>query len=200
MIIGILGDAGAGKDTVADHLVSKYGFRKHQIAKKLYQQVAQTYRVSVESLANRQHKDTDIDEMSLIYCMDPAFVGFMLNKGFEMGQKLSPRTVLEQWGDYRREQNRFYFLAPILDAVRAEPWFNHVVSDVRVGLEYESLSDMGAAFWRVYCREKQISRSHATGTALAKARVDARLPNNGSLSQLFDMVDALLLSEELMTA
>lgn len=200
MIIAMLGEAGAGKDTVADHLVSNFCFRKHTIAARLYAEIAKAYGLTIEFLSNRQYKDKYLDELSLVRCMDRQFVAFMMTLGFGIGEPLSPRVILHRWGDYRRRADPFYFLGPVLKDINAEAKANHVVSDVRTLLEYSELGKRHAAYWRVSRPGMKKVENHHTETALAKARVDVRLPNTGSICQLYDMVDALLFNEELMTA
>ncbi|MBU2769006.1 AAA family ATPase, partial [Acidithiobacillus ferrivorans] len=62
VVIGLQGDPGAGKDTVADMLVQDHGFLKLSFGDVLYQEVAEAFRsnvmVNVNWLKQRDVKDT----------------------------------------------------------------------------------------------------------------------------------------------
>lgn len=118
-IIGLHGPARAGKDTIADYLVSRYGFVKFAFSDALYAEVAAAYALPDESLLrNDATKDSQLERMSLGRCNDPDFKEMarqmiMDSAGFvfpnEVG--LSPRWVLQKWGtEFRREQDPEYWI------------------------------------------------------------------------------------------
>lgn len=63
-IIGLVGRAGAGKDTVADHLVAKYGFVRIAFADKLKQIVSDLYCVPIEHFHDRELKNVPNKRLS----------------------------------------------------------------------------------------------------------------------------------------
>lgn len=118
-IIGLHGPARAGKDTIADYLVGRYGFLKFAFSDALYAEVAAAYALPDESLLrNDATKDSQLERMSLNRCNDPEFKEMarqmiMDSAGFvfpnEVG--LSPRWVLQKWGtEFRRAQNPEYWI------------------------------------------------------------------------------------------
>ena len=50
ILIGLAGHAGSGKDSVADYLVSRYGFVKSSFSDALYREVAAAFGLPDESL------------------------------------------------------------------------------------------------------------------------------------------------------
>lgn len=74
MLLGLIGAKGSGKDTLALHLVEKFGFARLAFADKLYQEVADAFGVTVEFLQNRDTKETPTLVLSLSQCKDADFV------------------------------------------------------------------------------------------------------------------------------
>lgn len=118
-IIGLHGPARAGKDTIADYLVTGYGFVKFAFSDALYAEVAAAYALPDETLLRSDTtKDSQLERMSLNRCNDPEFKELarqmiMDSAGFvfpnEVG--LSPRWVLQKWGtEFRRKQDPDYWV------------------------------------------------------------------------------------------
>lgn len=60
-VIGLLGPAGAGKSTVAEYLVKKYGARRHSLATPLKQIVQRAFDLSDEQLYGTQAQKEAVD-------------------------------------------------------------------------------------------------------------------------------------------
>lgn len=147
-VVGVLGMRGAGKDTFANQLVTRLGFKRIAFADALYQEAAAAYGVSAQFLGVRETKETDLPELRLSRCVDEQFVevaaahatrdrrlrtaalelyrtGKLTTHVSRRRQKAllkagrSPRWVLQLWGtDYRR-RSRFGVDSYWLDKVRA---------------------------------------------------------------------------------
>jgi len=104
MIIGIDGYAGAGKDTVADILVTQ-GFTKVSFADKLRRVASDSFEVPIEYFLDRNLKDKPFDKPKLItsaqlgdFCVSLGFE----DKAEEVIEKfknlkvLTPRNLLQQ--------------------------------------------------------------------------------------------------------
>lgn len=152
-IIGLHGPARAGKDTIADYLVSRYGFVKFAFSDALYAEVAAAYALPDESLLrNDATKDSQLERMSLGRCNDPDFKEMarqmiMDSAGFvfpnEVG--LSPRWVLQKWGtEFRREQDPEYWIK------KADLWMEAYTGTLKVYITGEMrdawIAEQGSMF------------------------------------------------------
>lgn len=137
VVIGLCGGKGEGKDTLAKHLVSKYGFLRLAFADELYAEVAAAYGVTVDELQARDTKEQAQEKFALVRCKDQDFVRAMLDLASDddvvadyLEAARSPRWVLQHWGtEYRRKTNDGYWRdiveAQLQDAPRV------VITDVR---------------------------------------------------------------------
>lgn len=73
-VLGLLGVKGSGKDTMARYLVDSFGFERIGFADALYQQVADSYGVTVEALNRRETKETALPFLALRLCKEAQFV------------------------------------------------------------------------------------------------------------------------------
>ncbi|APZ42519.1 hypothetical protein [Acidihalobacter ferrooxydans] len=195
MVIGLMGAAGSGKDTVADYLVSTYGFKRHAFADLLYEEVSAAFDVPVKRLMQRDTKEQPMRALRLSRCHEAGFTAFlMVNEAPMLNETFSPRHILQQWGDYRRTKKPNYFIEPVIDALSAEPG-KHVVSDVRFPNEREALIKLNASFWRIERPGIGYASKHASETALANAHVDKTIPNHGSLQELQRAIDGKLFTK-----
>lgn len=139
-IILLSGKKGSGKDTLAEFL--KPRFSRASFADPLYQEVQEAYLLdSQELLRDRVSKEAPSEELCLKYCRDLEFVSVMLAKGFKMDTPLSPRVVLQNWGtDYRQAKDGSnYWVDKLIDLVKARPFEDFCVPDMRFPHEYTGL-------------------------------------------------------------
>ena len=131
ILLGLSGKARSGKDSVADHLVERYGFTKFAFSSALYDEVQEAYGLEDQSLLrDAETKDVRAKQLSFSNCTDSAFnavaeqqlsnlfrddVGnLLITPGLA---PLSPRQVLQWWGyEYRRAQDPNYWVK------KAEEW------------------------------------------------------------------------------
>src|SRR3990167_8023328 len=111
MLVGLHGRAGAGKDTLADRLVSRHGVVKRGFADPLHAEVAAAFKVDVAWLKDRDRKEQPQDLLRLVRCYDEAFRAWANRQGHGVMSARSPREVLQLWGtEYRRSQSETYWL------------------------------------------------------------------------------------------
>ena len=60
MLIGIVGKAGAGKDSIANHLIENYDFTRRAFADPLKQVVQRLFAMSDEQLWGDRKEDIDV--------------------------------------------------------------------------------------------------------------------------------------------
>lgn len=148
-IIGLHGAAGAGKDTVADYLVSQYGFVRFGFADALYDEVSAAFGVSHEELRNRETKELPNPKLTLNKCRDREFAKIaegippssppMYDSIDFRDYPLSPRWVLQVWGtEYRRGQDPQYWMN------KADMWveaYGRTLERVITQADYEEAVD-----------------------------------------------------------
>lgn len=165
IIIGLTGLAGAGKDTVADTLVTHAGFRKIAFADALRLEVAGAYRLYSRFgvLSDRSTKEVPLNQLAFRRCDDVLFVERMLEvhsfdePDFDQDAwetvPRSPRHVLQWWGtEYRRNQNQNYWADQVGMKIAAgivEGIHRWVITDCRFENEVRGIRSLGGEIWQV---------------------------------------------------
>ena len=217
IILGLAGQAGVGKDTVADYLVSHYGFLKFAFSDALYFEVQMAYNLpDQELLRNRATKDRAAPELALRNCSDSAFVLVARRVMADQypdtffpldDQSLSPRQILQWWGtEYRRAQKPNYWLIKSeewLWAVHASVPFPEqrpqyfVNTTVRFENERQWISrDVDAAWggniWHIRRDGAATVNPHVSETVLPVLEGERELYNNDTIERLHTGIDLLM--------
>ena len=182
-IIGIHGKAHAGKSTIAEHLVQKYGYREIAFADKLKETLAVAFDWPLESLYNPQFKET----------VDPVY-------------GISPRTAMQKIGTegFRNLIDLDFWVKATMrriQAIRAEnPDVRFVLSDIRLPNELQAVRNAGGMAWKVVRPTDDLApenEKHISETALDDWHEwDAFIQNSGTLEYLKFMVDSLIKNQE----
>lgn len=182
MIIGLMGYAQSGKDTVAKILVQEYGFKRIAFADKIRE---------------------------LLYEMDapvPVGVGFEKHVvglqnyvdiyGWEVAkQEPVVRSMLQNLGvGARTVFNENFWVSEALSEVA--PQDKVVVSDVRFLNEVTWIKDFGGHVWRVTRPGVGAVNMHVSETELANYKEDVSLVNEGTLEELESLVKSTMESLE----
>jgi len=211
-IIGLMGVKGCGKDTFAQHFVQNHGFCRIGFADELYRQVAAAFGVTESLLGERATKELPLAALALRHCSDGDFVRCVLEtNGWQDGERtraqpLSPRMVMQLWGDeYRRQRGvDNYWLQIVEKAMRATPALPFVVTDVRYPNEMAFLRSKGATLVRLRRSvqeareaEERLSNGralHASETALLNTPADCEVVNIEGHPERLRQEAALLVS------
>ena len=193
-LIGIMGAAGAGKDSTADVIegvvpsVVRFAF-----ASRLRKEIAEAFGIDPRVLVDRTLRNTSLEQLALRRCADPGFVQY----AWELAtlNSVKPRTIMQRWGDYRRMQNPDHFMAPA-ESVRIRAVFAEchlmVVSDVRFHNEAEWVLRNRGLLWRVVKPDLQAADAHMSEHQLRERPADATIVNDGTLDDLRRVVVDLL--------
>lgn len=106
MLIGITGKSGVGKDTAADYLVEKFGYKKAPFAEGLRQEIFYWIR---QNQFHNLPKDTPDDVLGALFkvCQTSSW-------DIALNEKPTPphiRRLLQWWGtDFRRKQDENYWI------------------------------------------------------------------------------------------
>ncbi|XZG71698.1 hypothetical protein ACTSKR_07540 [Chitinibacteraceae bacterium HSL-7] len=201
-LIALAGRAGAGKDTVADHLVSHHGYAKLAYADTLRHEVVQAYDVPLRSLLERSSKEMPTATLALARCADSRFVFVTLATieqqevdDFDWDQQLrlprSPRWVLQRWGDYRRAIAPDYLLTAMNQRLQiAGP--RMVITDVRKHDELNHVARHGGESWLVVRPGATEVEAHPTEGAITENDVCRVVMNIGTRQHAYTQVDAIM--------
>lgn len=162
-IYGLCGYAGAGKDTVADLLVTHAGFRKLAWADALRAEAAEAFAAPLDLFTSRDTKDTPTPLLTLrrapLGLVGAVVVAHGLDETFGelapfLDQPRSPRQILQWWGtEYRRRQDPDYWTRKLSQRVAYYANDLHerhfVIPDCRFPNEVAALRALGGELWRV---------------------------------------------------
>ena len=215
IILGLAGQAGAGKDTCADYLVERYDFVKFAFSDALYAEVQAAYGLEdQELLRDRATKEMRTERLRLDICTDVDFVDIAITalEALDDGNRtlgplirnraLSPRQVLQWWGtEYRRAQDPDYWLKKNdewLESVRrlfpypeqAPQCF--VNTTCRFPNEQAWIHAKGGNVWHIRRGGHGAINAHVSETQLPLLEGERELYNNDTIERLYMGVDLLM--------
>lgn len=215
-ILGLHGPAKAGKDTIADYLVSKYGWgEKISFAYNLKEMCKAVFNLTEDDVNTQEGKQrefatpkvfTQRNLGSVLYWMSKTHRNSHPPKGAKeaikelVGTELhSPRHVLQFVGtDVCRMLVPTYHLDVVLETLRSSPDKNFVVTDVRFPNEGDAIIDeFGGIVFQVLRYPQTVDgvdRSHNSEVAMCDWGRFADTVDNqkDGLDFLFEEVNSLL--------
>ena len=196
MLIGIVGLIGSGKDTVAQHLADKHGFRKDSFAKSLKDAVAAMFNWDREMLEgngddSRQWREQPDEFWSK-----------------KFGKPVTPRWVLQYFGTevMRGQMYDAIWVDSCLGRYDGKPT---VISDTRFPNEVDQIRAHGGKIIRVkkgddpewftnYVEGNVVPKDvHSSEYVWARSEFDIIIENNGTLQDLYAKVDDLIVSNKI---
>lgn len=184
MIIGLTGRYLSGKDTIADHLVAKYNFRKVGFSDVMYDAVAGLMDITVEEASSpdefKRYAKVSIEK----YNEEGKFENglgfftwreFLQRFGTEMGRNVFGQDF---WCDMFAKK---YLMVPQ----------NLVIRDVRFNNEANLLKSMElntSHIWQVI-RPGFEGDSHESELGIHEAYIDADVENTGTIEELLELID-----------
>ena len=139
MIVIMTGHAGAGKDTVADYLVSNYNFIKLSLATKLKEGVAHIFGWDYEMLLGSTSQSRLWREQPDQYWSSVC------------GRQITPRIALQQVGTecFRKVFGEDFWVGCLAKEIVQNKSNNYVISDARFMSEITYLKNLGGQVWEV---------------------------------------------------
>jgi len=164
-IIGLTGFAGAGKDTVADLLVTHARFRKMAFADSLRGEIGDGFSVETSYLSHPSTKHTPMAALAMRRAPRDFLAAVVLSLSVAspdqrtplsdawLDEPRSPRQILQWWGtEYRRSQHPRYWTRIMLERLahfRREGETRFVITDVRFENEADTVRSAGGTIWQV---------------------------------------------------
>lgn len=187
-LVGLTGNAGAGRRSCARILVSAHAFGVLSLESLVDAEVAAAFGVDQRLFSDRTLRAIATSELALRRCADLRFVDLMmsLRPGITYDQALSPARVASMWElGYRLAYDGVgYWLARAherVEQMHREGWRRIVVPHVSLVEESVFLRQMGGEIWRVRNPEVDLAAS-VVGEQLylGSIRADREVVNEGT--------------------
>ncbi len=189
MLLGLVGAAGAGKDSVAQVLCSA-GWHSVAFADALRFEVAEHWRIDMRLLTERHTKETPLPALAIGQVHDAQWLRWCAVQGHNLMTPRSPRWVLQQWGSWRRQQDALHWVRHVQVWVRTQQRrgvHQLVVTDVRHRNEACAITSLGGRLVRVHRPGLPPLPPETAGHESeqhAQIGVHADIHNDGSLQDL----------------
>lgn len=199
-VIALSGWRGSGKDTVANYLVTEYGYKQMSFAARLKDVVASTYGVPREDLDDPTKKEMPLTTYPAIPS-DPFSekVHLMLRDELSSGY-WTPRALCILEGSIKRSVHSNFWIRSVVEQILSSSE-NYVISDMRYKSEADTLRlflpDMVTV--RVE-RFDTISTTDPSERNLDDYPFDVYLSNRGTKELLYGQVDGLVTSINAITS
>jgi hypothetical protein len=178
MIIGVCGDIGSGKDTLASVLIEEKGYTKLSFASSLKDAVSAIFGWDREMLEGLTKESREWRET----------VDKWWSKRLDI-PCLTPRWVLQNWGTelFRNNFHQDIWLASVENKINKMDNKNIVITDCRFPNEIETIRKLGG---KVICIKRDSCKGghHASDIAWKNAVFDIVIENNGTLEELRDNI------------
>ena len=177
MLLGVCGKKGAGKDTVGNYIIEKYGYSQYAFAKPLKKIIKELFDLSDEQLYG-----------SLKETIDPRW-------------NTTPRILMQYIGtELFREQLKK--LIPELSCEnlwirKFHDWYstqtqNVIITDIRFIDEMNAVKQNNGVIIKVV-RDLGITDSHISEQFFQTVTPDHIIENNGSMEELYLKIDSLFM-------
>jgi hypothetical protein len=168
-LIGLIGQARVGKDTVAAHLYRKYDFEQTSFAFPMKEMLATVF----GDRFRHGDREAPID---------------WLGK--------SPRHLMQtlgtEWGRNCVHPELWVLLAEREVIKARERHYGLVITDVRFHNEADMILRNGGVLWRITRDSAEQINAHVSETADWSGHPHVHIPNNGTLDELYARVDRLM--------
>ena len=196
MLVGIVGLISSGKGTVADRLVQKHRFRKDSFAKSLKDAVSSMFNWDREMLEGKTDESRAWREKPDEFW----------SKRF--GKEVTPRWVLQYFGTevMRQGMHDAIWIDSCIARYDGNPT---VIADTRFENEIKTIREMGGKIllvkrgqdpdWFTDYVEGNVEPKnvHLSEYAWAKSEYDHLITNNGTLEELHQQIDDLIVSNKI---
>jgi len=193
LLVGLIGKKQTGKDTVADFLVSKYGFQKYSLAEPMKIACRHIFLMSDEQLWGDQKEEIDMryntTPRKILQIIGTELFQYDIYKHIpEMIDSIKPRELwinrFKLWYNRQVDPN-----IPIKQRIMADV----VVSDVRFPHEADEIKKLGGILIKILrSNENNVIDGHASEQEMDEIRFDYLVINGGSINDLYIEVDKIM--------
>jgi len=182
-LIGLHGEPGCGKDTIAEILCEIQAFRRISLAEPIRRGIAAMFRIPTNHLNDRELKEQPLDELC-----GKSPRQLMQTLGTEWGRN---SVDLDVW--LKIAQRDINYLSSLAKAGNAHI-DGIVISDIRFPGEAKWLRDQGGIIWHIDRPDNPyaIESDHISNIPLEPQHGDQFITNNCDIDELCDRVAILL--------
>jgi hypothetical protein len=167
-IIGLVGAAGVGKDTVRQMLEENFDFAGVAFADPMRDMLGALLTAVYEhpdALTDREQKELPVDALGV-----------------------SPRQLMQTLGDWGRAQHPNWWVN-VLSHTARHLGARVVISDVRVANEARWVRSQGGTLWRIVRNDAPVVRGHSSEAEHLEITCDLTIHNHGTLDELWLQVE-----------
>lgn len=176
MLIGISGNIGSGKTTLANELISKYGFREYSFAEPI-KRIGLILGFEYYQLYGTQIQKKEINSFWGISGRE-----FMQKFGTEVCRDVLPEII----PNMKFERSMWIKLAK---KFVEENGGDVVISDIRFPDEAKFVKDMGGIIIKIIRNpEQKTQNNHQSENQIINIEQDVIIDNNGTLKELSDNI------------
>ena len=193
-IIGLVGRAGAGKDTVASILQDAYGHIPLAFADALREEICEAFGIDIDALVNRFSKEQPSQALAISRCKDSRFANRMVALAEDPYLPRSPRQIMRWWGtEFRRDcDSSTYWTDRLHERIESHLRSGArkiVVTDVRFFNEAEFVRMLGGEIWRIQRDSADaVHADHQSESEQDRIEADRCISNNRTLGNLVENV------------
>lgn len=188
MIIGLKGNKGSGKSTVALHITKKYSFIEKALADPI-KQIGLLIGFSQQQMYGSQKDKETVDPIMGISGRE-----FLQKMGTEIGREIIPQII----PNFKLAQNGQLWInttGRIIDA-ELEQKNNILISDIRFPNEAEMIKSRNGIIIEIQRDTiKDNYSEHSSESSLATIKADYVIENNGSFDYLYTQINNIIDSE-----
>jgi hypothetical protein len=192
--LGLVGRAGAGKDSSAEALSTMEGFTCIAFAEPLRAEIARSFGIDSRMLSTRHTKELPATALTIGRSDDARFIRLMAELGHSITAPRSPRQITRWWGtEYRRNMDgEAYWTLRMherIEALHAQGHRRIAITDVRFPNEAEFVRELGGQLWRIRRRAADSVRAaHSSESQIEQISCDREIHNERSLDHLAEQV------------
>lgn len=190
-----------GKDTLANLFVEHEGFLRVAFADPLYDEVADAFNVTVESLRSEEWKHRPQMALQVRLANNPEFSRVVLDAtGAFLDEPMTSRRILQLWAtEYRRARyGEDYWVGRMIGRLRGMPGKDIIFSDLRHDIEacmghWRVSKGMASSFKVIeILRPGAVHTGHASDHGLSKFLIDGQVRNNTTPGECFAEIKEVL--------
>lgn len=193
-IIALSGWRGNGKDTVADYLVSQYGFTRLSFASLLKDMVAEQYKIPREYMDSVDYKELPLEEYPTIPTDQTTHTIHHLLAN-ELGTGFwTPRALCILEGSIKRAVYPNYWVRRVVESIQESSATKFVISDLRYLSEIDTLKLIfpEIKIWRIQRFDSVDSMDPSERELDTYTGYDIFLQNRGTIDALHSTIDFVL--------
>jgi len=183
LLIGLTGQAGVGKDTVAKGISETQYMAQYALAAPIKEALCTMFDLPYSVFVDRIQKEAIIPWIG----KSPRYLAQKL--GTEFGRDMVAQDIWLRVMQQHYEETKLVFEEQAHLHTVAEGF---IVTDVRFDNEAEYIKNLGGVIWKIERKIETPVLAHVSEQGVSELLIDAVIDNNGELSLALEQADKLL--------